>query len=286
MKRCPTCNKTFTDPNLVFCVDDGTPLASVAETEDEITIVSPTAGEPSGNPPPTQVYKPRDWQAPDYQPPDYRGPATGGPKSKTWFWIVAILAVVFAGLVGLGFAVAILIPNMMRAANKNSENTNVERRNDYNSNRNSNSTGSNQTNQDDNDNTSSETDEDVTTPPPTDEEKVLADLTQLEHEWTVANINADKKKLDRILADDYVGMSSEGNSQGKAEYISGIERDTSIQRWDFEDLKVNLKGTRASLTGVIRLHLNNQEAAYKFTDTFVWRDGRWQAVGSDVSRIQ
>jgi len=47
---------------------------------------------------------------------------------------------------------------------------------------------------------------------------VLQDLTDLEHEWTVANINADKKKLDRILADDYVGASADGTPQGKAEY--------------------------------------------------------------------
>ena len=37
----------------------------------------------------------------------------------------------------------------------------------------------------------------VNTPPPTDQEQVLAQLTNLEQEWTVANINADKKKLDR-----------------------------------------------------------------------------------------
>jgi hypothetical protein len=37
---------------------------------------------------------------------------------------------------------------------------------------------------------------------------------------------------------------------------------------------------------VIRLKLQDREAAFKFTDKFVWRDGRWQAVSSEVSRIE
>jgi hypothetical protein len=45
-------------------------------------------------------------------------------------------------------------------------------------------------------------------------------------------------------------------------------------------------GDRASLDGVIRLQLPDQEAAFRFTDKFVWRDGRWQAVGSEISRIK
>jgi Domain of unknown function (DUF4190) len=28
MKRCPQCNRTFTDPNLSFCIEDGAPLQS------------------------------------------------------------------------------------------------------------------------------------------------------------------------------------------------------------------------------------------------------------------
>ena len=112
------------------------------------------------------------------------------------------------------------------------------------------------------------------------------DLTDLEHEWTVANINADKKKLDRILADDYVGISGDGKTQGKAEYLRTIERDTTIQKWDFEDLKVSLIGDRATLSGIIRLQLRDREVAYRFTDKFVWRDGRWQATRSEVAPLE
>ena len=102
----------------------------------------------------------------------------------------------------------------------------------------------------------------------------------------MANINADKEKLERILADDYVGTSSEGKTQGKAEYIKTIQRDSQVQKWDFEFLNLSLRGDRATLSGTVRLLLQDREVTYHFTDKFVWRDGRWQATGSEVQLMQ
>lgn len=125
--------------------------------------------------------------------------------------------------------------------------------------------------------------ENVKTPPPTDQEQVLAQLTEIENEWTVANLNADKKKLARILADDYVGPAGPGQGlQGKKEYIDTIERDTRIDKWEFNDLKVQLSGDRATLTGRIKYVVRGQNVEFDFVDRFVWRNGRWQATGSEV----
>jgi uncharacterized protein DUF4440 len=280
MKTCPTCNKTFTDPNLSFCLDDGTPLVSVAPAADETTVVSPSSGDSENIPPPTEVYKPRDWQASDYQPPGFQTSTAAPTRKKTLPWVVGILAVVVIGVIGIGIAGAILVPKMLRTAtNKNSSNRNAERSGDPNSNLNSNGPVSQS------ENSGTPVDDGDAAPPPTDKDIVLAALTDLEHEWTVANINADKQKLNRILADDFVG-SGEGKTQGKAEYLRTIERDTLTQSWKFEDLKVTLMGDRATLDGVVRFQLPDQEAAYRFTDKFVWRDGRWQAVSSVISRIK
>jgi hypothetical protein len=280
MKTCPTCNKTFTDPNLSFCLDDGTPLVSVAAPADEVTEVSASSGADESIPPPTEVYKPRDWQASDYQPPGFQTSSAAPTRKKTWPWVVGILAVVVIGVIGIGIAGAILVPKMLRtASNKNSSNPKVERSGDPTSNLNSNGPASQS------ENSGTPVDDGDVAPPPTDKDVVLAALTDLEHEWTVANINADKQKLNRILADDFVG-SCEGKTQGKAEYLRTIERDTLTQNWKFEDLKVTLMGDRATLDGVVRFQLPDQEAAYRFTDKFVWRDGRWQAVSSVISRIK
>jgi ketosteroid isomerase-like protein len=299
VKRCPTCNKTFTDQNLTFCIDDGTPLVTLElpadETPgDEATVIrSSAAGDergsagPSGSPSSAD-----DDAAPAYQPPGSYVPRDypGQGKRRTWPWILGVLAIVFVVFAGLGIAAVLLLPNIRRASsNRNISNLNANVARPNNSNDNLNEENANSDSADENENSNDASNTDDSTPPPTDREQVLADLKTLEDEWTVANINADKKKLNRILADDYVGITR-GKAQGKAEYLRTVERDTAIQHWEFEDLKVSLNGDRASLTGVLRLDVKDehgqvQQLAFRFTDKFVWRDGRWQATASEVDPL-
>lgn len=277
MKRCPACNRTFTDPNLSFCIDDGTPLVDSA-VDDETTVVSPSPKDQGSD----QGYKPRDWQTPAYQPPGYQTYPDTKSKRKTWPWVVGIFALVILVFGGLGIAAAIMFPKLLRTTTNRNSNASLpvaaSRTPDLSTE--PLPTPTVRDNSDDNENANSDT------LPPTDETKVLADLTNLEHDWTVANINADKEALDRILADDYVGVLPNGRNQGKAEYLATIKRDDSVQRWDFKNLKVTLNNDRASLTGVVRLEYDGGVAALQFTDKFVWRDGRWQAVSSEVEEIK
>ncbi|HEV7683985.1 MAG TPA: nuclear transport factor 2 family protein [Pyrinomonadaceae bacterium] len=282
MKRCPTCNRTFPEDHLSFCVEDGTPL--VTAVDDEATVVRSGSADSSTGPSGSAAADRALYQPPgSYVPPGYNGER----KRRTWPWLLGVV-IVLVVIAGMGIAAVLLVRNVGRKYDdierRNSAPANTNER-DANANSNSNFNSSNR-----NDNSNHNLSADDSTPPPTDEIQVLSDLTDLEHEWTVANINADKKKLDQILADDYVGMT-EGKSQGKAEYLKTINRDTSIQKWNFEELKVNLKSDRATLTGTIRLDVKDDQGevrpvAFLFTDKFVWRDGRWQATGSEVKPLQ
>jgi hypothetical protein len=267
MKRCSTCNRTYTDPNLSFCIDDGTPLTTV-ETEDDTTVVRPRDTTDD------------EWNAAAYRPPTaYVPPGTGAkPRRRVWPWVVGIGAAFILGILAISIAAVILAPRLMRndrgrvgvgPANSNTA-----------ENRNSN-TGETTSN------TNSNATERVDTPPPADHEQVLAHLKDLENEWMVANINADRKTLDRILADDYVGQGpgEEGRLEVKADYLRRIERDTDTEKWEFSDQKLTLAGDRATLTGIVTFffHDGNVVSA-DFKDKFVWRDGRWQATGSELKR--
>lgn len=230
MKRCPTCNRTYTDPNLSFCVEDGTPL----------TTEVPEADAP-------------------YLPPGSYSPAESMPPVKqrrAWPWALGIFGAFVLGIVGLMIVAAILLPRMVRSRQGNLPVVV----------------------------TTNEADEpaNVEAPPPIDEDQVLAQLRDIENEWTVANLNADKQKLERILADDYVGPAAEGRLQGKREYIDTIRPDRRVDKWEFDDLRVHLSGDRATLTGKITYFFRDQQQAFDFTDKFVWRNGRWQATGSEV----
>ena len=278
MKRCPTCNKTFTDRNLSFCVDDGTPLITVDVADDETTVVRPSADEyraPAPASPQSDV---------PYRQPAYMPPGSSPGKRTSWPLIVGVLAVVLLLFGGLGIAAIVLLPKaLQRASTSPPRNINAS----SNANRNPIVAPNSNANANANApiaNTNSATDD---SEPPSDREAVLADLKSLEEEWTVANINADKQKLNLILADDYVGVT-EGRAQGKAEYLKTIERDTGIQHWEFSDLRVTLTGDRAALKGLITLDVKDDKGEdrrirYQFTDKFVWRDGRWQATSSEVN---
>ncbi len=270
MKRCSTCNRTFEDPNLSFCIDDGTPLTPV-EMDDDTTVVRPKSTEPNSEPNSERSTEDNGWNATAYQPPgSYVPPGTEPKRRRAWPWVAGIAGAFILGILALSVAAAILIPRMRArryeqppVSNTNqAENSNVATENNANSNAH----------------------EDVDTPPPTEHEQVLGQLTNLEQEWTVANINADKKKLDRILADDFVGQDERRQPQSKADYIRTIQRDQNIDKWDFSDLKLTLAGDRATLTGIFTYFLPDRTISFDFTDKFVWRDGRWQATSSEIRR--
>jgi hypothetical protein len=294
VKRCPTCKKTFSEEHLSFCVEDGTPLVPVEPVDDEATVVRSSSEQGPAGPSGFSNPAGRPESASSYQAPgSYVPPGSyGEDKRRAWPVILGILALVLIVFAGLGIAAAVFIPSIIKASKTApTVNANVERHTgppppEPKSNSNNSNSNSATANSNSNDNWNGES----TTKPPTDEAQVLSDLTDLEHEWTAANINADKKKLDRILADDYVD-TSEGKPRGKAEYLKTIKRDTSIQRWSFENLKASLKGDQVSLVGIIRLDVRDeqgqiQQAAFNFTDRFVWRDGRWQATSSEVNPLQ
>jgi ketosteroid isomerase-like protein len=253
----------------------------VDDLPDEVTVVSPSesdgasrasrpAGPSSGSDEST---------TPPYQPPGtYSAPRIPEARRSVWPWFLGLLLLLLLVIGGMGAAAWFYFQPLKRiSANTNTSNvnTNVNRGDDSNWNQ----SNSNSNSSDGNDNSGA-----ANTPAPTDEAAVLADLTNIEHEWTVANINADKKKLNRILADDYVGTPVNGRPQGKAEYLATIERDTETEKWEFEDLKVSLKGARATLSGTLHLKIQGQDVSYRFVDKFVWRDGRWQATGSEVTQ--
>lgn len=125
MKRCPQCNRTYTDDALSFCLDDGSPLVSTAAPssfDPGATVQYPSGRETS--PQPTIAYP---GQVPIPPPPPVSPspapawspmPPSAPQKRSVWPWILGIGAV----LVFMGIGVVILIFAIASVTNSNNNN--------------------------------------------------------------------------------------------------------------------------------------------------------------------
>src|ERR687887_2951637 len=71
MKRCPTCNRKYDDDNLMYCLDDGTPLVRGADVPpSERATIKFSANPTLENPPQTDnPIMPPVWSPHSSQPP-------------------------------------------------------------------------------------------------------------------------------------------------------------------------------------------------------------------------
>ena len=119
---------------------------------------------------------------------------------------------------------------------------------------------------------------------------VAQTLLQLERDWEQANVKNDTAALERILAPEFVSTDSDGRlttrAEGFARRKSGEVKFTAFTQ---DDYKVQVIGDTAIVTGRSAIkgirdgkELSGQE---RWTDVFVRRNGRWQAVATHSSRI-
>src|SRR5882762_6486504 len=104
MKRCPTCNRSFDDDTLSFCLEDGTPLvrdgASRADSQETIVSPPPSFVPPADTgPPPTQTFGQLPGKATvsasQFYPPPAQAYVPPPKPRRVWPWIVGMLAIVF-----------------------------------------------------------------------------------------------------------------------------------------------------------------------------------------------
>ena len=106
-------------------------------------------------------------------------------------------------------------------------------------------------------------------------------VLRLERETMDAIRAKDPKALARVLADDFV-YRTPGAELGRAEFLENIAAlPGRILSVEGTELRVNVYGETAVLTGVQRSRVRTDDgaehaSAVAFTDVFVRRGGRWQ----------
>ena len=116
------------------------------------------------------------------------------------------------------------------------------------------------------------------------------ELAKVENAWAEAIVKRDVAALHKLYAEEYVSTDPAGSVLTKAQDIASVQSgEFKLSSYKIEDLKVQSHGTIAVVTGrnTIKATYKGQpiDGAYRFTDVFVKRDGRWQAVATQGTGI-
>ena len=116
------------------------------------------------------------------------------------------------------------------------------------------------------------------------------ELIKVENDWSTAWVKSDGKFLDQLYATEYLATGSDGIVYNK---VDGIKDDTSPEytekSFSLSDLKVHIYGETVVVTGRNSVKFKKSGKAEqfdaRFTDVFVKRDGRWQCVATQGTKV-
>ena len=113
----------------------------------------------------------------------------------------------------------------------------------------------------------------------------------LEEAWVNAILAKNVKVLDRLLADDFVGVSPNGAPYSKKEAIADIQSGFySVESMKMDNLKVRIVGDVAIATYYQneKSKFGNEDSTgrYIFTDVWLNRSDDWQVIASHGTPVE
>lgn len=103
-------------------------------------------------------------------------------------------------------------------------------------------------------------------------------------------VRKDVKNLSEILAEDLTYVHSNGVLETKAQFLETLDKGKTLyQSIQTEDIKVRITDSMSLITGValIRAWTGGQtlDLRLRFTDAYAKRDGRWQLISWQSTRV-
>jgi len=113
-------------------------------------------------------------------------------------------------------------------------------------------------------------------------------LIELENAWLVGEHDA--AVLERVLAPDFVHPVVSGDFLTKAQHIyySSKRQPPPNLKQSFDQLHVRLYGDVGIVNGIVVTSDRAGKALDRsiFTDVFVYREGRWQAINAQENKVE
>ena len=109
----------------------------------------------------------------------------------------------------------------------------------------------------------------------------LETLTALNRDFTASVQKGDVKRLEEILADDFMCSTPDGSLLDKAVYLKLTAKPVTISGLVAEDVRIRLLGDFAIIHA--RFHsrfADGKQRRGRYTDNYARRDGTWVAVSA------
>jgi ketosteroid isomerase-like protein len=108
-------------------------------------------------------------------------------------------------------------------------------------------------------------------------------ITESERQWAESVASGDRSVIQRILADDFIGVDPKGQHYDKAKMISETaDGPKYFVSNHLNDIKIRFYGDSAVAQGNESWERKNGERGrFVWTDTWIRRNGQWQIVAAE-----
>ena len=116
-------------------------------------------------------------------------------------------------------------------------------------------------------------------------------VEQLEELWRVAQINDDIAAMDRLLSEDYVGITMNGQVVTKSQQLDRMRtRQYTLTKIELNDVKVKLIGTTAIVTCQAEVEGSSEgtpiHGTYRYTRVYSrLPSGAWKITNFEATRV-
>lgn len=116
-------------------------------------------------------------------------------------------------------------------------------------------------------------------------------VEQLEDQWRVAQLNDDVAAMDRLLAEDYIGITMNGQVVTKTQQLDRMRaRQFELKKIQFTDVKVKLISNTAIVTSQAEVEGTSEgtplHGTYRYTRVYTrLPSGVWKVTNFEATRV-
>ena len=117
------------------------------------------------------------------------------------------------------------------------------------------------------------------------EAEAVAVLHELNAHYIRAFVEADTAWYADHLSDDFVCTLADGRRIDKTEFLRRTAEGPGVTDVTYDEVDVRPLGEVALVHGVTHYLRDGSPASTRYTDVWLARDGRWQAVAAQLTRV-